>query len=266
MESTLPCNLPSKAPTRSPSLPIPLLTTSVPPRPAVLTASPAAAALSARLRPAAWVSSLIVRPTAEIPEPTPSAARPTARPAQTVAYQVAGKVAEQTSAFTGTRDAMPEVVPVRAESGGAVQETRTFETLLLPALRLRRGDQRRHDDNGSSCTASSTTRASRPTRGGGIFLGGSTLYSVLNIKDPEVDRLARELAAATGETITRAVMVAVRERLERIAARRSGRALADELDEIALRCGALPVLDDRPEAEVLGYDDAGLPTQHYRTW
>jgi hypothetical protein len=37
--------------------------------------------------------------------------------AQAVAYQVAGKVAEQTGAFTGTRDAMPEVVQVRAEGG-----------------------------------------------------------------------------------------------------------------------------------------------------
>lgn len=37
----------------------------------------------------------------------------------------------------------------------------------------------------------------------------------LNIKDPEADRLARALAAQTGETITEAVIKALRERLKR---------------------------------------------------
>ncbi|MGH3978413.1 MAG: type II toxin-antitoxin system VapB family antitoxin [Pseudonocardiaceae bacterium] len=88
---------------------------------------------------------------------------------------------------------------------------------------------------------------------------------MLNIKDPDADRLARQLAEATGETITRAVTVAVRERLERIMGRRTGRGLADELDEIAVRCAALPVLDERPEDEILGYDDVGLPQQRSAT-
>ena len=81
----------------------------------------------------------------------------------------------------------------------------------------------------------------------------------LNIKDPKTDTLARELAQTTGETITEAVTVAVRERLERLQAGRRPRRLADELDEIALRCAALPVLDERSEDEILGYDLNGLP-------
>ncbi|MGH8997007.1 MAG: type II toxin-antitoxin system VapB family antitoxin [Acidimicrobiales bacterium] len=40
---------------------------------------------------------------------------------------------------------------------------------------------------------------------------------------------------------------------------RRGRDLAAELDAIALRCAALPLLDDRPEEEILGYDEHGLP-------
>ncbi len=84
---------------------------------------------------------------------------------------------------------------------------------------------------------------------------------MLNIKDPEADRLARQLAAATGETITRAVTIAVQERLARVMGRRTGRSLADELDEIAQRCAALPVLDERSEDEILGYDATGLPLQ-----
>lgn len=38
----------------------------------------------------------------------------------------------------------------------------------------------------------------------------------LNIKNEEADRLARELAALTGQTITAAVTEAVRERLTRV--------------------------------------------------
>ena len=37
----------------------------------------------------------------------------------------------------------------------------------------------------------------------------------LSIKDPETDRLARELAKTTGESITEAIRAALRERLER---------------------------------------------------
>ena len=38
----------------------------------------------------------------------------------------------------------------------------------------------------------------------------------INLKSPEAERLARDLAAATGESLTGAVTVALRERLERI--------------------------------------------------
>lgn len=37
----------------------------------------------------------------------------------------------------------------------------------------------------------------------------------LSLKDPEADRLAREVAARTGETLTTAVVVALKERLAR---------------------------------------------------
>lgn len=81
----------------------------------------------------------------------------------------------------------------------------------------------------------------------------------LNIKDPETDRLARELSSVTGESLTTAVAVALRERLARVRGRAVGRDLAAELDAIALRCAALPVLDARPVAEILGYDEHGAP-------
>lgn len=45
----------------------------------------------------------------------------------------------------------------------------------------------------------------------------------LNIKDPEVDRLAAEVAAMTGESKTAAVRKALEERRERLALQRDGR-------------------------------------------
>ncbi len=81
----------------------------------------------------------------------------------------------------------------------------------------------------------------------------------LNIRNPEADRLAEELARATGETKTEAVIRAMRERMDRVRRERGGTRLADELDEIAQACSALPVLDPRTAEVILGYDDHGLP-------
>jgi len=81
----------------------------------------------------------------------------------------------------------------------------------------------------------------------------------LSIKNPEADRLVRELAAQTGESITEAVITALRERLVRERGRARVARLADELRQIGERCTALPVLDERSPDEVLGYDDRGLP-------
>jgi antitoxin VapB len=81
----------------------------------------------------------------------------------------------------------------------------------------------------------------------------------LNIKHPEADRLARALAARTGETLTDAVVNALRERLAREEARRRGPTLRRELETIRKRCASLPVLDSRSPDELLGYDEHGLP-------
>jgi len=81
----------------------------------------------------------------------------------------------------------------------------------------------------------------------------------LSLKDPEADRLAREVAQRTGETLTGAIVVALRERLARLRGRPRRRPLRDDLREIAKRCASLPTLDQRSDDEILGYDDRGLP-------
>jgi antitoxin VapB len=79
----------------------------------------------------------------------------------------------------------------------------------------------------------------------------------LNVKDPEAHRLAQAIARETGETMTRAVTEALRERYERLQ-RRRGKASVEELRAIAQRAAAhvkRPYLD---HAELL-YDEHGLP-------
>jgi antitoxin VapB len=82
----------------------------------------------------------------------------------------------------------------------------------------------------------------------------------LNIKSSETDRLARELCALTGETITEAVTRALEERLQR---QRSDRNQARELaraaaiDAIFERAAVIPATDRRSDDELLGYDESG---------
>lgn len=82
----------------------------------------------------------------------------------------------------------------------------------------------------------------------------------LNTKNPETCMLARDLARLTGETMTGAVTVALRERLERERHRRCADDLAGELHAIGQRCAGF--LEAGPSAEEHGdflYDERGLP-------
>ncbi|MEU8894691.1 type II toxin-antitoxin system VapB family antitoxin [Nocardia sp. NPDC048505] len=81
----------------------------------------------------------------------------------------------------------------------------------------------------------------------------------LSIKTEEADRLARELAAETHETITEAVTIALRERLDRVRSYRNPddyllriRRLVDEYNSVGEP-------DTRTPDEIIGYDENGLP-------
>jgi antitoxin VapB len=83
----------------------------------------------------------------------------------------------------------------------------------------------------------------------------------LSIKSREADQLARKLAATTGESITEAVTVAMRERLIREQRKRQDRqSLLSDIRAIVDHFASLPVLDSRTPDEILGYDENGLPS------
>ena len=82
----------------------------------------------------------------------------------------------------------------------------------------------------------------------------------LNIENEETCRLAGELARLTGETMTGAITVALRERLERERHERSIEFRARKLRAAAVRCANL--LGPGPSAVEHGdvlYDERGLP-------
>lgn len=81
----------------------------------------------------------------------------------------------------------------------------------------------------------------------------------LNIKDERTDRLARELAAATGESITVATRRAIEERLARFQARARAIPAAEEVQDVIARGRSRTVLDQRSPDQILGYDSDGLP-------
>jgi antitoxin VapB len=81
----------------------------------------------------------------------------------------------------------------------------------------------------------------------------------LSLKDKETDRLAREVAILTGETITDAVRKALLERLEREQLRRGQPInLSERLLEIGKHCAALPDFDTRNPDDIIGYDETGM--------
>jgi antitoxin VapB len=81
----------------------------------------------------------------------------------------------------------------------------------------------------------------------------------ISIKDEATDRLARELAAATGESLTEAIRRALEERLARERRRSHAYPLVERVRRVQERLRQYPVVDARPADELLGYDEHGLP-------
>jgi antitoxin VapB len=80
----------------------------------------------------------------------------------------------------------------------------------------------------------------------------------LNIKNPIVERLAKELAEETGETMTSAIQHALEEKLIKIRRDRDVAEKIRRIDEILARSGPTPPGVSSDHSDL--YDDNGLPT------
>jgi antitoxin VapB len=79
----------------------------------------------------------------------------------------------------------------------------------------------------------------------------------ISIKDPETDRKIRELAALTGESITKSVRTAIEQRLRRESARRRS-GVAERLLQLSLAQREQKRFEEDAD-EAIGYDENGLP-------
>jgi antitoxin VapB len=81
----------------------------------------------------------------------------------------------------------------------------------------------------------------------------------ISIKSLETERLARELASRTGESLTGAIQKSLEERLERLKQQRRSPLLSTQLEDILRRVDQLPILDSRTPDAIVDYDEHGLP-------
>ncbi|MEJ7760337.1 MAG: type II toxin-antitoxin system VapB family antitoxin [Gemmatimonadaceae bacterium] len=80
-----------------------------------------------------------------------------------------------------------------------------------------------------------------------------------SIKNTETDRLAHELARATGESVTRAATNAIKLRLEMVKPRSDATRLTQDVRQIQQLVASLPDRDLRSADEIIGYDEFGMP-------
>ncbi len=86
----------------------------------------------------------------------------------------------------------------------------------------------------------------------------------LYIRNPEVERLARQLAAEQGRTITMTILTALRQ-AQQSAAPHLGRldnrqVKREKLEALIVEYEKHSITDFRTPDEILGYDENGLPT------
>jgi len=80
----------------------------------------------------------------------------------------------------------------------------------------------------------------------------------IHLKNLEAESLVREITRTTGESMTQAIITALKERLERLRGRRQARTAHEKLQLILERVDRLPDFDDRCPDEILGYNEHGF--------
>lgn len=81
----------------------------------------------------------------------------------------------------------------------------------------------------------------------------------LSIKNPEVERLARELAEITGENLTEVICNALKQRFQKESGRKQPATISDEIRRMQERVDRLPRRDHRSDDELIGYNKYGIP-------
>ena len=78
-----------------------------------------------------------------------------------------------------------------------------------------------------------------------------------SIKNDEADELLRELCERTGESLTTAVIISLRERLDRERWRTTTK--LERINDAVARLHSLPIISDVDADDILEWDEHGLP-------
>ena len=79
----------------------------------------------------------------------------------------------------------------------------------------------------------------------------------LSIRNRKAEEAVRQVAKATGESLTEAILHSLEDRLARLRGARVADGLEAQILDIARRCSAMPDLDTRSPDEILGYRQDG---------
>ena len=80
----------------------------------------------------------------------------------------------------------------------------------------------------------------------------------LSITNPLVEKLAKEVAVESGESLTQAIIRALEERLQRLRRKHPPKNLEQEIMTISKRCSNITDLDPRTPDEIPGYNHNGV--------
>ena len=80
----------------------------------------------------------------------------------------------------------------------------------------------------------------------------------ISIRNPQVEKLARELAASMDLNMTDVILQALEDKRASLEERSPEPHLLETLRRISGECSALPDLDQRSADEILGYDENGV--------
>ena len=87
----------------------------------------------------------------------------------------------------------------------------------------------------------------------------------IHIRNAETEKLVRELADVTGESIASVIKKSLQERLLRICGRSRPSSLQEDVQDILHRLDALPRLDTRSDEKILDYDKFGAPNSDQKS-
>lgn len=92
-----------------------------------------------------------------------------------------------------------------------------------------------------------------------VYTNNTAPAMPISIRNIKAEALARDIAGRTGETMTKAIVIALEERLAKLRSPRETHAAARQLLAAARRINRRPTRDARTPEAILGYDEHGLP-------